>query len=137
MHFTLLDDGVKGWDGDPESFVHGHARASRTRQFSALSASVAKRAWARLIKQVYEVDPLVCPCGTGPMGPIAFLVQPEVIGKLLRHLALWPATAHRPPAHSLAAESGRPRSRALGLLARRRPWRGPSLTAKQGAPGCA
>jgi hypothetical protein len=26
-----------------------------------ISASAAKRAWARLIKQVYEVDPLVCP----------------------------------------------------------------------------
>jgi hypothetical protein len=33
-------------------------------EFSEIPASTAKRAWARLIKQVYEADPLVCPrCG--------------------------------------------------------------------------
>ena len=31
------------------------------RQFPEISISAAKRAWARLIKQVYEVDPLLCP----------------------------------------------------------------------------
>jgi hypothetical protein len=37
-----------------------------------VSASVAKRAWARLIKQVYEVDPLVCPLP----GPHSMRVRP-------------------------------------------------------------
>jgi len=44
-----------------------------------ISASAAKRAWARLIKQVYEVDPLVCPRCTGAMRIIAFIEQPEVV----------------------------------------------------------
>ena len=44
-----------------------------------VSASAAKRAWARLIKQVYEVDPLVCPRCAGPMRLIAFIEQREVI----------------------------------------------------------
>jgi len=33
---------------------------STIEEFSAVSNAAAKRAWARLIKQVYEVDPLVC-----------------------------------------------------------------------------
>ena len=39
---------------------------------SEVSDSAAKRAWARLIKQVYEDDPLICPrCGSA-MRIIAF-----------------------------------------------------------------
>ena len=36
-----------------------------------VSTSVAKRAWARLIKKVYEVDLLICPRCAGPMRIIA------------------------------------------------------------------
>ena len=62
-----------------------------------MSASAAKRAWARLIKQVSEVDPLVCPRCAGPMRLIAFIEQREVIEQILTHLGLWPAPAHSPP----------------------------------------
>jgi hypothetical protein len=57
-------------------------------EFSEIPASTATRAWARLIKQVYEADPLVCPRRTGAMRIIAFIEpacadtadrQPEVI----------------------------------------------------------
>jgi hypothetical protein len=67
-------------------------------EFTEVSASAAKRAWARLIKQVYEADPLMCPRCTGPMRIIAFIEQPEVIEKILTHLGLWPAqsTARQP-----------------------------------------
>ena len=44
--------------------------------FSEVSNPAAKRAWARLIKQVYEVDPLVCPRCAGAMRIIAFIEQP-------------------------------------------------------------
>ena len=74
-------------------------------EYSEVSASAATRAWARLIKQVYEVDPLGCPRCAGPMRIIAFIEQPAVIEKILRHLALWPAPAHSPPVHSIAGES--------------------------------
>ena len=50
------------------------------------------------VKQVYEVDPLVCPRCAGAMRIIAFIEQPEVIEKILTHLGLWPAQAHSPPA---------------------------------------
>jgi hypothetical protein len=84
-------------------------------EFSEVSTSAAKRAWARLIKQVYEVDPLVCPRCAGAMRIIAFIEQPEVIGKILTHLGLCsapspavagskePTPAHSPPVLSLAA----------------------------------
>jgi hypothetical protein len=84
-------------------------------EFSEVSTSAAKRAWARLIKQVYEVDPLVCPRCAGAMRIIAFIEQPEVIAKILTRLGLCsalspaqagskgPAPAQSPPVFSLAA----------------------------------
>jgi Putative transposase len=68
-----------------------------------VSTSVAKHAWARLIKQVYEVDPLACPQCTGSMRIIACIEQPAVIETILAHLGLWPAPAHSPPVETLAA----------------------------------
>lgn len=53
-----------------------------------VSSAAAKRAWARLIKQVYEVDPLVCPRCAGPMRIIVFIDQPVVIKNILAHLGL-------------------------------------------------
>ena len=47
--------------------------------------------WARLIKRVYEVDPLECPeCG-GAMKIISFIErrQSDVIQRILRHCGLW------------------------------------------------
>jgi hypothetical protein len=62
-----------------------------------VAPSAAKRAWARLIKQVYEVDPLVCTQCGGLMRVIALIEQPEIIEKILAHLGLWPAPSHSPP----------------------------------------
>jgi len=77
-------------------------------EFNEVSASAAKRAWARLIKQVYEVDRLVCPRCGGGMRILAFIEQPAGIEKILTHLGLWPAHVRTPPAPSLAAELPRP-----------------------------
>lgn len=77
--------------------------ASHSEELSEVGPSEAKRAWARLIKQVYEVDPLVCPRCAGAMRIIAFIEQPEVIAKILTHLGLWPTRVYRPPVISLAA----------------------------------
>jgi len=66
-------------------------------EISEVTPSAAKRAWARLIKQVYEVDPLVCTQCGGSMRIIAFIEQAEVIEKILSHLGLWPVPTHSPP----------------------------------------
>ena len=53
--------------------------SSTSEELSEVTDSVAKRAWARLIKQMYEVDPLVCPRCAGTMRIIAFMEQPAGI----------------------------------------------------------
>ncbi len=47
--------------------------------------------WAMLIKRVYEVDPLECPCCGGQMKIVSFIerCQAEVIERILRHCGLW------------------------------------------------
>jgi transposase len=45
-----------------------------------------KASWARLIRRLYEVDPLLCPrCGT-LMEILAVITDPPVIDRILRHL---------------------------------------------------
>ena len=47
-----------------------------------------RSSWARLIKKVYEADPLTCPrCGR-PMKIISLIENPAVIEGILRHLKL-------------------------------------------------
>jgi len=53
-----------------------------------------KKAWQELLKRIYEVDPLRCPCGT--LKRIALITDPKVIKKILLHLGRWPPP-HRPP----------------------------------------
>ena len=50
-----------------------------------------RQAWARLIRQIYAADPLVCPRCGGRMKVIAVIEQAEVIFRILSHLGLVPA----------------------------------------------
>jgi hypothetical protein len=47
-----------------------------------------KRAWARLLSKVYEIDPLACPKCGAEMKPavIAVIENPDEIKRILRHL---------------------------------------------------
>jgi hypothetical protein len=45
-----------------------------------------KRAWARLLSKVYEVDPLVCPKCGAEMKIIAIIEDPDELKRILRHL---------------------------------------------------
>jgi hypothetical protein len=47
-----------------------------------------RRSWARLIRQVYEVGPLLCPRCGGTMKIIAIIERPAVIRQILDHLGL-------------------------------------------------
>ncbi|HEV8523477.1 MAG TPA: transposase [Terriglobales bacterium] len=62
-------------------------------------AKQARQRWAALIKQVYELDPLLCPKCGGTMAIISFIErgQGEVIEKILRHCGLWEEEAARAP----------------------------------------
>jgi len=58
----------------------------------------ARAAWARLIRKVYEVDPLECPKCKGPMRVIALIEDAGVIRRVLEHLGLWaPQVMQRTP----------------------------------------
>ncbi len=65
----------------------GPRRSPERRGFGDLSC----RAWAMLIKRVYEVDPLECPQCGGVMKIISFIErgQQEVVERILRHCGLW------------------------------------------------
>jgi len=62
-----------------------------------------RKNWSRLIRKVYEVDPLICPKCQGRMRVVAFIENPDLIRKILKHLNLWDLkrpprpVAHAPP----------------------------------------
>ncbi len=61
-----------------------------------------------MIKRVYEVDPLVCARCGGEMRIIAFIVDPAVIDKILRHLvAKGDHRVRGPPGWALCYPEGR------------------------------
>jgi hypothetical protein len=62
---------------DPEAEVSTPARQA------------AKAAWAKLIRKVYEVDPLECPKCGAQMRVIALIEDPAVIERILSWLGLW------------------------------------------------
>jgi hypothetical protein len=68
--------------------------------------------WAQLLRRVLSVDALSCPrCSNAgravPMTVLAFLTDPEVVGKILRHLGL--------PVCAPALAAARPAGRELGF----------------------
>ena len=59
-----------------------------------MSVEARKRAWARLLAQVYEIDALVCPkCGC-EMTVVAVIQDPVEIRDILAHLV---KTGRAPP----------------------------------------
>ena len=56
----------------------------------ALERKSCRRSWARLIYQVYEIDPLKCPRCGAQMKIIAFIQEREEIIRILKHPAMWP-----------------------------------------------
>jgi hypothetical protein len=51
-----------------------------------VSDKESRSTWARLIAQVYEVNPLVCPRCSAPMRILAVITEPQEVRKILRHL---------------------------------------------------
>ncbi len=68
-----------------------------------------RREWARLIRKVYEVDPLVCSKCGGEMRIISVILEHKVINKILGHLARKGITPGRgPPEGSHRSENESP-----------------------------
>jgi hypothetical protein len=54
---------------------------------------LSRKSWARLIKKVCEIDPLLCQCG-GKLKPIALIEDPDVIYRILNHCNLLETETH-------------------------------------------
>jgi hypothetical protein len=51
-----------------------------------VSSTESRASWARLIKKIYEVDPLVCKKCRSPMRILAVITDPDEVKNILRHL---------------------------------------------------
>ena len=51
-----------------------------------LAPTEASRRWAALLRQIFEVDPLVCPRCPGPMRIVACITQAAVMDQILMHI---------------------------------------------------
>ena len=56
----------------------------------APNGRICRKSWAKLIYQVYEVDPLKCPKCGAQIKIIAFILEREEIVRILKDLAMWP-----------------------------------------------
>jgi hypothetical protein len=56
-----------------------------------------RSSWARLIKKVYEADPLICSRCGAPLKIISLIDSASVIERILRHLKLWDRPERSPP----------------------------------------
>ena len=70
---------------DPE--LETHLADDDLDGMSPAERQARRRAWARLIRLVYEVDPLECPRCGATMRVLSVITQPEVVDKILDHLA--------------------------------------------------
>jgi hypothetical protein len=61
-----------------------------------------RRAWAQMIRRIYEVDPLTCRCGA-QMRILSFILDPQVVTKILQHIAQIGLPRERPPPSAAAA----------------------------------
>ena len=85
----------------PDGWKDKHRTAAQTenvpdKQETGIDVSSAesRASWARLIKKIYEVDPLVCKkCGS-PMRILAVITDPDEVNNILRHLI---KTGRSPP----------------------------------------
>jgi hypothetical protein len=58
---------------------------------------IFRRNWARLIRKIYKINPLVCPKCQGVMRIISNIEDPSVIRAILDHLGIRLARSRQPP----------------------------------------
>jgi hypothetical protein len=75
-----------------ESWLAAHARSGGG---DAGFARETRRSWARLLRKIFEVDPLLCTCGA-EMKIVAIITQPRIVDRILRHLGSGRSRARDP-----------------------------------------
>jgi hypothetical protein len=67
------------------------------------SPRIPRRAWAEMIRRVYEVNPLSCPKCQGEMRIISFLTDYAVVDRIINHVKLT-FVADKPPPPRVASQ---------------------------------
>ena len=77
----------EGWkrDHQPQPSFHVGPPEEHKPELS-VSARQSRAAWARLIKKLYDADPLICSRRHSPMKVIAVITDPAQVLKILMHL---------------------------------------------------
>jgi hypothetical protein len=61
--------------------------------------TVPSKGWAEMIRNVYEVDPTVCPNCGGKMKVISFFTDYAVVDRIIDHVKLSFSAKRPPPPH--------------------------------------
>ena len=84
-------------------YSNAHRGKMHKREAESLSLAIIEeehhvpsKGWAKMIRKVYEVDPLICSRCGAQMRIIAFIEDEKVIDKIIKHLKL-SFIAERPP----------------------------------------
>jgi hypothetical protein len=92
-----------GWYSNRARGARGEVRRPATPDDMSPAAVARRRSWARLLRKIFEVDPLLCPqCGV-EMRPVAVIREVKVVDRILGHLWRvggndpWEGTALRGP----------------------------------------
>jgi hypothetical protein len=95
--------------GEYSNVVRGRRRRadSPPRAPETVEPRPVRGRWRELIRRIYEVDPLLCPCG-GAFRVVALVTERDVIERILRGLGLW-RPPRRPPKSRRAAPPERAR----------------------------
>jgi len=89
--------------------LHAHAHRGKVKKASLAAfpfrmvedqlRPIPDKGWAEMIRNVYEVDLLLCPQCGGTMKIIAFLTDYAVVDKIINHLKLSFVAERPPPPH--------------------------------------
>ncbi|MCD4747788.1 MAG: transposase [Thermoanaerobaculales bacterium] len=80
---------ARGWrnKGKEAPLTQGHSENEVGDDLTDAERRARRRAWARLVRRVYEVDSLLCTNCGGEMRIVSVILEHRVIGRILGHLA--------------------------------------------------
>ncbi len=85
-HYSNVARGRRQRSQPPEQDVSSQLeRQQHEPTLSPARKQALRRRWADLIRRVFELDPLLCPCA-GKLRVLAFITEPRVIRRILEHL---------------------------------------------------
>ena len=85
-HYSNVSRGRRR-KGKEEPLTPGHPRDQEDDGLTDAERRARRRAWARLIRRIFEVDPMVCKNCGGQMRIVSVILEHKVVTKILGYLA--------------------------------------------------